>query len=65
MDKLCAEQGFCLPRATIEKIENGPPLTVDELTDAIFIAEGLDPLMSDRALWKGVREVVNAWYATP
>ena len=40
---LCVKYGFCLPPADSERLMNDPPPDADAFTDAVFIAEGMDP----------------------
>ncbi len=58
LSKLCIDLGFCLPPDDIARLQLSPPDTVDSSTDAVFTAEGLDPLTSDQALRNQVMEVV-------
>jgi hypothetical protein len=41
---LCVTYGFCLPKTENEKLVDEPPGTVDAFTDAVYRAEGMDPL---------------------
>jgi hypothetical protein len=58
LDKLCIELGFCLPPAEIERLANDPPVDVLRFTDAVFRAEGLNPELADRHLYRQVRDSV-------
>ncbi len=58
LDKLCVEMGFCLSPAEQSRIVASPPGSVEAFTDAIFVAEGLDPHLADRHLWRQVRDRV-------
>jgi hypothetical protein len=40
---LCVTYGFCLSSKEKEKLINDPPNTVDEFTDAVYRAEGMNP----------------------
>jgi hypothetical protein len=61
--ELCVRLGFCLPPAERERLANSPPGTVREFTDAVFVAEGLDPMTADRALYRQVKAMVaNAFH---
>jgi hypothetical protein len=62
LDNLCAELGFCLPPAEKARLVASPPASVDEFTDAVFIAEGLDPELADKRLWRQVRDRVTAHF---
>ncbi|MBC7796833.1 MAG: hypothetical protein H7Z37_08175 [Pyrinomonadaceae bacterium] len=61
LSKLCIDLGFCLPPEDENLLREKPPSDVDAFTDAVFLAEGLDPQHVDRHLYRQVREVV--WQA--
>lgn len=46
LDELCMDLGLCLPPAEKARMQRDPPTEVDAFTDAVFRAEGLDPLLS-------------------
>jgi hypothetical protein len=58
LDQLCVELGFCLDGESRASLIQDPPVGVDEFTDAVIRAEGLDPLTLERALRKQVRDRV-------
>lgn len=58
LDQLCVELGFCLDLESRASLIQDPPVGVDEFTDVIIRAEGLDPLTVERALRKQVRDRV-------
>jgi hypothetical protein len=60
LSKLCVDLGFCLPPDEIARFQDTPPESVDEFTDAVFVAEGLDPVDSDTTLRRQVRDRVAA-----
>jgi hypothetical protein len=62
LTKLCIDLGFCLPPKAIARFQTTPPADVDAFTDAVFIAEGLDPL-TNRKLRGEVRAVVDDAFA--
>jgi hypothetical protein len=35
--------GFCLPIAEIDRLKSNPRTEVDSFTDAVFLAEGMNP----------------------
>ncbi len=43
LHELCVDLGFCLPPSSQQALINNPPLDIDEFTDAVIRAEGLDP----------------------
>jgi len=45
--ELCVDLGFCLPPEVRESMRTSPPDGVDSFTDAVFVAEGLDPTATD------------------
>ena len=57
LDSLCVELGFCLPPPEREALTSSPPATADAFTEAVFIAEGLDP-RGDRRLHAQVHDFV-------
>lgn len=54
LHELCVELGFCLPPDEQARLQDEPPEDFDAFTDAVFRAEGLDPL-ADRQLRSQVR----------
>ena len=43
LEELCIDLGFCLPPDVQAQLIHEPPADVDEFTDAVIRAEGLDP----------------------
>ena len=62
LSKLCIDLGFCLPPEDENRLCAEPPGDVDAFTDAVFLAEGLNPQYADRHLYRRVREVVSGAY---
>lgn len=60
--ELCVKLGFCLPPADQRRLERAPPVEVDDFADAVFVAEGMDPLAHPR-LRKQVCECIAAHFA--
>lgn len=58
LSELCIKLGFCVPPIELERMASAPPSDVDEFTRAVFVAEGLDPVTSDRHLFNKVKEFV-------
>jgi len=59
LDDLCSRLGFCLPRDERARIEQNPPRDIEAFTDAIFVAERMDPHdKSNRDLRQRVRELI-------
>ena len=56
--RLCVELGFCFPAEVAETFMTSPPRTIIEFTDAVFIAERMDPVLADRRLYEQVRAVI-------
>ena len=56
---LCSQLEFCLPANELERLSASPPTNSDAFASAVFIAEGLDPVTSDRHLLNQVRQVVS------
>ncbi|WOB06865.1 hypothetical protein [Piscinibacter gummiphilus] len=42
---LCVKLGFCLPPEEQSRLSQSPPGTVDAFTDAVFQAEGMNPVI--------------------
>jgi hypothetical protein len=59
LDRLCIKLGFCLPPEARLQLRKDPPLDVATFTDAVFVAEGLDPSSADRQLYRGVRDMIQ------
>ncbi len=60
LETLCVRLGFCPSAQQREEIASRPPPTVDAFTNAVIIAEGLDPVLIDSTLRRRVRETVAA-----
>jgi hypothetical protein len=58
LSKLCIELGFCLPSAQQQRLINAPPQDIEAFTNAVFVAEGLNPELADRNLYRQVQRVV-------
>jgi hypothetical protein len=63
LTKLCIDLGFCLPPRAISQLQNSPPADIDSFTDAVFVAEDLDP-RSDPRLRAQVRAMVSEEFAS-
>ena len=59
LDRLCTKLGFCLPPEARIELRTNPPTDAIAFTDAVFLAEGLDPETVDRHLYRQVRDSVN------
>ena len=59
LSKLCIDLGFCLAPEAENRLREKPPTDVNTFTDAVFVAEGLDPQHADRNLYRQVLEVVG------
>lgn len=59
---LCVRLGFCLPPENQRRLKEDPPPDALGFTDAVFLAEGLDPETADRHLYRQVRDMVAAAY---
>lgn len=58
LDQLCLTFGFCLPPDAKAVLRTSPPEGVDEFTDAVIAAEGMNPATLDSSLRRGMREMV-------
>jgi len=59
LSKLCIELGFCLSPEEDTKLVESPPDNIDDFTDAVFLAEGLNPQDARRHLYRQVRAKVS------
>ena len=60
LNRLCRELGFCLPPEAYDNLKAKPPVSINEFTDAVFVAEGFgDPSTADRHLYRQVRATVS------
>jgi hypothetical protein len=60
LSRLCVDLGFCLPPTEQMRLIEKPPKDVQEFTDAVFFAEGLDPTIAERHLYRQVRDMILA-----
>jgi hypothetical protein len=60
--ELCVRLGFCLPSREELRLKQNPPSDAKAFTDAVLIAEGLDPATAPRHLYRQVRDTVAAAY---
>jgi hypothetical protein len=58
---LCVTYGYCLPRTEEEALLANPPPDVDSFVDAVLIADGEDPNLTDKYLRRDLAEVVRDW----
>ncbi len=63
LDELCDDLGFCLPPDAEARLRNAPPLDADGLTDAVFVAERMDPRVYPY-LRQDVKAIVDRWLPT-
>jgi len=59
LDKLCQRFGFCLPPDSKEALRANPPHGVDPFTDAVIVADGLDPATYDSDIRGQMVELVK------
>lgn len=59
LDELCVRLGFCLPPLDRQRLAEDPPAEVLAFTNAVFVAEEMDPVTSDRHLYRQVRDLVR------
>jgi hypothetical protein len=60
LNDLCVRLGYCLHPEDQQRIINDPPPSVDAFTDAVVLAEGLDPVLMATEQRQQVRRVVAA-----
>lgn len=58
LDQLCVDPGFCLPPDSQQEPMDRPGTDVDEFTDRVIRAEGLDPISIDCDLRRQIRKRV-------
>ena len=63
LEELSREFGFVLYADAEARLRDHPPATVDEFTDAVLRAEGLDPVYGDKHLRRAVRSRVARMFA--
>ena len=62
LSRLCIDLGFCLPPAEIERLKATQCTDARSFADEVFRAEGLDPEMADRHLYRQVlRQVAESF----
>lgn len=59
LDTLCVRLGLCLPPVEKHRLSDHPPVDARAFTDAVFRAEGMDPDLADRHLYRQVRRLVR------
>lgn len=59
LDTLCVKYGFCISPEKQDGLVVDPPDSVPAFTHAVISAEGLDPQLLDRQLYRQVRECVE------
>jgi hypothetical protein len=62
---LCVRLGYCLPPEDQQRIIDDPPASVDAFTDAVIVAEGLDPVLMATEQRQQVRRMVAAEFGEP
>jgi hypothetical protein len=61
LDELCRMYGYCLGGDKAKEILANAPDGPDAFVDAVLVAEGLDPSLTDRDTRRQLREVVSDW----
>jgi len=54
--ELCTKLGYCLPPEAQQRLMEDPPLDPEAFSDAVLLAEGLDPRIHDAV---DVRDMVR------
>lgn len=65
LNDLCVRLGYCLPPEDQREIVNNPPTSVDAFTDAVIVAEGLNPFLMATEQRQEVRRMVAAAFGEP
>ena len=58
LDELCREVGFCLDDESRAALIQAPPSDIDEFTDAVIRAEGMEPHLIEPSIRGRVRSRV-------
>jgi hypothetical protein len=61
LTELCAGYGYCLPEEGWEGFVRDVPPDPDAFVDAVLVAEGRDPFLTDTRERHELREVVRDW----
>lgn len=61
LEELCVGYGYCLPPEDHARLVADAPLTVDEFTDDVMRAEGMDPSV-EKQRRREVRACVERWF---
>jgi hypothetical protein len=64
LSKLCVELGICIPPAAADELSKCPPSDAFAFVVAVFVAEGMEPEMVDRKLYRRVRDMASLLYST-
>jgi len=62
LEELCVRFGFCLPPEANERLLADTPPDPESFALAVFLAEGLEPVPSHRALYRQVLVQVERAY---
>ncbi|UUW89848.1 hypothetical protein ABFU82_14210 [Nocardioides sp. WV_118_6] len=65
LDDLCVRLGYCLSPDDQQTILGALPASVDDFTDAVIVAEGLDPLLMATEQRQQVRRLVASAFGEP
>lgn len=62
LDELCITLGLCLQPEDRARLSIAPPTDIDEFERAILLAEGMDPLTTDRRVRHALRECIERYH---
>ena len=62
LDELCITLGLCLAPEDRARLSIAPPPDIDEFERAILVAEGYDPLTTDRQLRHALRACIERYH---
>jgi hypothetical protein len=62
LTELCRQQGFC---TDLQDTDLEGATSADEVVDMVIRAEGLDPLMWDRKMRRGMIAIADDWLFAP
>jgi hypothetical protein len=61
LDELCVKLGLCLSPADRARISITPHRDLDSFANAVLLAEGLEPVATDRRLRHDLHECIEAY----
>jgi len=63
LDELCVRLGFCLPPKVQKRLVQNPPIEPKRFCEVVIKAEGLDPSMIEKKLYRDVLSMVETAFS--